>query len=182
MGRQIALLVLVSCLTATVLAQSFEHSPFLQITGGVGFPAGAAGSSGFAFGPVVMAELGTPLAGSVLASAQFSYYAPSIDDPDASASITGFAGVLRIPFSPDAATTGYLLGSLGTFEQNVTLKKTSLSTKWKLGFDVGFGFMFAPENWRSIYLDFGARYRRIYIDPDGWEDIGIFGGIGFHLM
>ncbi len=181
MGRQIALLLLSTCLAATALAQGFERSPFLQITGGVGFPAGAA-SGDFGYGPAVMVELGTPLQATVLTSVQFSYHAPSIDNPDASSSITGFAAVLRIPFSPDAGTTGFLLGSLGGFDQEVTLKKTSASSKWKLGFDVGLGFLFAPENWRAIYLDVEARYRRIYITGDGWEDIGIFGGVGLHLM
>jgi|WetSurMetagenome_2_1015567.scaffolds.fasta_scaffold291693_2 hypothetical protein len=182
MYRVIAFLALSLCLTLAGQAQGFEGSPFLEVFGGGMIPIGAANSSGFGFGPVVGAEVGAPIMESVMLSAQFSYSAPFLDKPNASSSLVGFAGVLRIPFSPDAATTGYFLGSVGGYQHKVSIKDLSETSQWRLGLAGGMGFMFAPEHWRSIYLDIQVRYQRIMFEGDGWEDVGILGGIGFHLM
>ncbi|MBA4311152.1 MAG: hypothetical protein C0417_00830 [Chlorobiaceae bacterium] len=155
-----------SVLSSLSFAQSFESSPFIEFQGGVGMPAGSF-TDAYQTGVSFIASAGVPLEGTVLASVQYSLIASNAYEP-----IVGVSGEFSFPFAPEASSTGYFLVGLG----GIKIKKD-----WSFGLTTGAGYLFSPEQWKSIYLDFQLRYQRNFKDI-AWQDFSISGGIGFHLF
>jgi opacity protein-like surface antigen len=107
---------------------------------------------------------------------------PKIDVADATSDLLGFAATATVPFSPEASTTGYVTGGMGGYQMSISGKDASLSTPWKLGIHAGLGVCFAPEHWRSVYLDIQVRYTRVYFAGEYWQHLAITGGVGFHFQ
>mgnify|MGYP001191668574 CR=1 FL=1 len=147
-------------------SQGFETKPYVEFLGGVGIPAGSF-SSAYPAGVSFTASAGIPIEGTVLVSAQYSLIASKAYEP-----IVDLSGAMSIPFAPEASSTGYFLVGLG----GINIKKD-----WSFGLTTGAGYLFAPEQWRSIYLDVQFKYKRNFKDI-AWQDFSILAGIGFHLF
>ena len=153
-------------LTSISYSQGFETSPFIEFQGGVGIPAGSFSGS-YPAGVSFVGSAGFPIAGTILVSAQYSLIASKAYEP-----IVGLSGDFSIPFAPEASSTGYFLIGLGGIK---------IKEDWSFGLTTGAGYLFSPEQWRSIYLDVQVRYQRNFKDV-AWQDFSISGGIGFHLF
>lgn len=88
---------------------------------------------------------------------------------------------LLFPFSIENASSAYAgLGPSGSI--NIShLRNVDTETKFRAGYNLQLGYLFAPEHWQYTFIDLKMKYSQFFINGSDIRNLDILIGIGLKM-